>query len=92
MVDLNTLVPPNSSLQLTKGLYVNDRGEIAARGVFSNGNIHAVLLIPCDENHPGVEGCDYGLVEAGTASVSPAPTHQHSATGTPRGHMPARGC
>jgi probable HAF family extracellular repeat protein len=74
MVDLNALVPPNSGLQLTKGLYVNDRGEIAARGKLSNGDLHAVLLIPCDEKHADVEGCDYGMVDApaAVAQVTPA--------------------
>jgi probable HAF family extracellular repeat protein len=64
MVDLNTLIPPTPSLELTHGLYINDRGEIAAEGNFTNGDFHAFILIPCDENHPGLEGCDYDDVEA----------------------------
>jgi len=80
MVDLNNLVPPNSGVQLVKGLYVNERGEIAVRGVLSNGDLHSVLLIPCDENHPGVEGCDYSLVDAATASTQSAARPSLSST------------
>lgn len=88
MVDLNTLIPPNSGVQLTKGLYVNDRGEIAARGVLSN-DLHAVLLIPCDEKHPGVDGCDYSLVDAATLQQSAPPATQRPAVEAPRSRMPA---
>jgi probable HAF family extracellular repeat protein len=68
-VDLNTLVPPNSGITLYETTHINDRGEIAVQGPDVNGNNHAVLLIPCDENHPGVEGCDYSLVDAATAAA-----------------------
>jgi probable HAF family extracellular repeat protein len=71
MVDLNTLISPSPGLQLTHALFVNDRGEIAAEGNLSNGDIHAFVLIPCDEDHPGVEGCDYAPVE----TVTEAPVH-----------------
>jgi uncharacterized membrane protein len=63
-VDLNTLVPPGSGLQLVEAEQINDRGEIAADGKDANGNSHAVLLIPCDENHRNVEDCDYSMVDA----------------------------
>jgi probable HAF family extracellular repeat protein len=72
MVDLNTLIAPNSVLHLDVALDINDRGEIAGQGSISNGDTHAFLLIPCDENHPGVEGCDYSLVDA-TAAQTAAP-------------------
>jgi len=89
MVDLSTLIPPNHDLQLDHAFYINDRGEIAVRGVFSNGDIHSFVLIPCDENHAGVEGCDYSLVDAATLRQSAVPATQHPATGTARSRMPA---
>jgi probable HAF family extracellular repeat protein len=66
MVDLNTLIPANPDLELDHALYINDRGEIAGQGTFSNGDIHTFILIPCDQNHPDVEGCDYAPVGAVT--------------------------
>jgi probable HAF family extracellular repeat protein len=67
-VDLNTFVAPGSSLQLTQATSINDRGEIAGEAITFNGDNHAFLLIPCDDQHHGVEGCDYGLVDATAAA------------------------
>jgi probable HAF family extracellular repeat protein len=72
-VDLNTLIPPRSDLQLIVANWINDHGEIVGVGhdpTCPNGDrcdAHAYVLIPCDENHPDIEGCDYSLVEANTA-------------------------
>jgi probable HAF family extracellular repeat protein len=66
MVDLNTLVSSGSGVQVSIALDINDREEIVASGVLPNGDTHAVLLIPCDENHPNIGGCDYGLVSTST--------------------------
>jgi probable HAF family extracellular repeat protein len=85
MVDLSTLFPPHPDLQLDHAFFINDRGEIAVRGVFSNGDTHSLVLIPCDENHPGVEGCDYNTVDAATLQQSAAPATQRPAAGNPRG-------
>jgi probable HAF family extracellular repeat protein len=63
MFDLNALIPTGSPLQVQSADTINDRGEIAASGVDANGNQHAALLIPCDENHPNLEGCDYSPVD-----------------------------
>jgi probable HAF family extracellular repeat protein len=76
MVDLNTLVPSGSGLSLNGAVDINSRGEIAGSGLLANGDVHAVLLIPCDEGHPNVEGCDYGLVDAAPAAQRPAAASQ----------------
>jgi hypothetical protein len=64
VVDLNMLVPPDSTF-LIYASSITDQGEIAALGLLPNGDLQAEMLIPCDENHPGVAGCDYSLVDAG---------------------------
>ena len=57
-------------MQLAQALNINDRGEIAGAGILPNGDTHPFLLIPCDEHHPGVEGCDYSMVDATAQSLS----------------------
>ena len=71
---MNLLVLPGSGLNVATGIVINDRGEIAGRGFLPNSDEHAIVLIPCDENHPEVEGCDYSLVEA-AATTSLAVAH-----------------
>ena len=95
LLDLNALIPPGSSLSLTQTYTINDRGEIAGEGHDSSGNGHAFLLIPCDEHHPGVEGCDYSLVDAAAATIeNPASVIQRPTTTAPPtdnvGRMPRR--
>jgi hypothetical protein len=71
-VDLNTLVTPASEVNVSFPVYINDRGEIVAHAVLPNGDVHAVVLIPCDESHPNLEGCNYGTVAAVTVAADPA--------------------
>jgi probable HAF family extracellular repeat protein len=80
MVNLETLIPANSSLHLATAGTINDRGEINGIGVplgipvgdwVTEG--HSFLLIPCDENHPGIAECDYSLVD-GTEQPITHPT------------------
>jgi probable HAF family extracellular repeat protein len=75
MVDLNTLIPAGSSLQLTYAVAINERGEIAGFGVppgvlpeeyETKG--HAYILIPCDDDHPG--NCENEAPGAATLSMA----------------------
>jgi probable HAF family extracellular repeat protein len=80
MADLNTLIPPNSPFQLFSASFIDDQGVIAAFGSLANGDMHALLLIPCDEKHGGGEGCEEDAAGAAAAArVSPAPATQYPA-------------
>jgi probable HAF family extracellular repeat protein len=72
MVDLNSLIPPGAALYLQKTYAINDEGEIAGTGVEvdGSGNQHAFTLIPCDQDHLDISGCDYDLVDEGSANAS----------------------
>jgi probable HAF family extracellular repeat protein len=69
IVDVNTLIAPASDIEVVSEFDINERGEIAGIGVVPSGDEHAVLLIPCDDAHQNVAGCDYGPVNATTASL-----------------------
>jgi probable HAF family extracellular repeat protein len=91
VVDLNDLIPPNTGVLLVIAKQINGRGEIAVVGdppgvPLNNGNNeahgHDFVLIPCDENHPNIEGCDYSLVSASAtaATTVSAPSTQDPST------------
>jgi len=84
IIDLNTLIPQNSSLDLLAGLNINDRGEILGVGVPTgappNTDLfgHLFLLIPCDRDHLDAEGC--GQDDPVTSTRSPANVTHDSLT------------
>jgi len=80
IVDLNTLIPPGADLQLAAAGNINDRGEIVGDGLLANGDLHGFLLIPCDDAHPSVEGCDYSMVDAPAAPQMTPALHSPSTT------------
>jgi len=53
MVDLNTMLPPNSGWELLAGRYINDAGQIVGFG-FLDGRFAQFLLTPQTGNHPPV--------------------------------------
>ncbi len=59
MVDLNSLIPANSGLELVTADNINERGEIVGAGVTGRCGIdfcgHLFLLIPCASDDS--EGC-----------------------------------
>jgi uncharacterized membrane protein len=96
--DLNTLLLPGTTMLVTEALIINDGGEIGCLGLDGGIFERACVLIPCDERHPGVEGCDYSMVDESTATQSLAPRYGPSGTQRPpqsrrtnRYRIPGRG-
>jgi probable HAF family extracellular repeat protein len=86
MVDLNSLIPPGSSLELTFAYAINDRGEIVGIGVppgCAPKDVgicgHAYVLIPCGEG----EDCENSAAGTATTQSNPAPAAQRPTTATP---------
>ena len=82
MMDLNALIQPGTGYQLTNAIDINDRGEIIAKAAplgftpDDDADIgHLALLIPCDDDHAGIDECDYSAVvpDTVTATVQSAP-------------------
>ena len=81
MIDLNVFVPPGSDLSLPDVETINDRGEIFGSAALPNGDMHAFLLIPCEE---GEEGC---VVSAeATAVTAPKISETISSNPSTSGH------
>jgi probable HAF family extracellular repeat protein len=80
MVNLNDLIAPGSSLQLTYAVAINNRGEIAGYGVPPGCSLadygtcgHAYVLIPCSE---GDAACGDSAAKP-LANTSPAVVPEH---------------
>ncbi len=74
IVDLNKLLLPGSDLSITNATNINERGEGLGQAQTLSGDVHAVLLIPCDRNHASMDGCENHLDEMVTDTTHQAPT------------------
>ena len=81
IVDLNSLISHGPDMQLQVAGDINNRGEIAGFGALPNGDQHAFLLVPCDDKHPDVEGCDYSIMEASARLLSSRQYTRHPGAG-----------
>ncbi|MGA7410629.1 MAG: hypothetical protein WBW33_09085 [Bryobacteraceae bacterium] len=73
MIDLNALIPMGSDLTIEDTYFINESGEIVARGVFPNGDEHAVLLIPdgdCDDSEARIAALQNKLAPSRQASTT----------------------
>ena len=76
MMDLNALIQPGTGYQLTNAIDINGRGEIIANAApigFTPDEEdfgHLALLIPCDDDHRGIDACDYLEVDPDAVAAS----------------------
>ena len=70
MVDLNSLLVPGPNPLVIAAIEINDQGEISVAGCPVGADLTcAFLLIPCDDNHPDIQGCDYSPMEVHTVAA-----------------------
>jgi probable HAF family extracellular repeat protein len=78
MVDVNALVPPHPGVRLSGSEgYINDQGEIVLLGLLDNGDVHAFLLSPCDDNHRDGGNCGERAERATAAALTQSPTEEN---------------
>jgi probable HAF family extracellular repeat protein len=97
MLDLNTLIPANSGLELVAADNINERGEIVGVGVparcFVDFCGHLFLLIPCAASD--TQGCEdngegtNAAVQSNPASAINSSTTSPQRRPTPKGRMAA---
>jgi probable HAF family extracellular repeat protein len=95
MIDLNTLIPANSTLQLIDAVNINERGEILGIGLppgvqAVEGDVggHLFLLIPC--NAQDASACQNSDASTTAAAQShPAPLAATNPTTSPQRHSTA---
>jgi probable HAF family extracellular repeat protein len=83
--DLNQFVPSGSEFVLTEATNINELGEINGIASLPNGDVRDFLLIPCDENHPNIQGCDYSPLNAVLAADTRVPDNPQAAAAIARG-------
>jgi probable HAF family extracellular repeat protein len=71
-IDLNTLIPADSGVELRNASIINERGEIVAVGVYPDGNHGPVLLIPCERKSDQADTCQNSGVPLLGARSAPA--------------------
>jgi probable HAF family extracellular repeat protein len=87
ILDLNSLVSSTSGLTLNEATFINDLGEISGFATLASGDIHAFVMIPCDANHPDMEGCDYQPMEV-VSGVQVPPAQASAAASTSPAELP----
>ncbi|MEP6940595.1 MAG: choice-of-anchor Q domain-containing protein [Rudaea sp.] len=50
LVNLNSLIVAGPNIHVVSAVAINDSGEIVGNGTLPNGDVHAVVLVPCDQD------------------------------------------
>jgi probable HAF family extracellular repeat protein len=87
LINLNAFVPAGSGVQLTEAVGINDRGDLAVQGVLPNGDLHAFLLAPCDNEPVEAADCTDGKDGSGGSVIHRGPRPTVNARGLWRHRM-----